>query len=784
MATRPVVLVFQEFSTLSTSSAAPELNVCVTGPAYHIQDFPEDRASIKLTSNYGTKDGASPYAAPLANTNAITVADVPNNKVGAKLDRASVRAFLGTARAQLAAGVDGASTAQSAVLTSASGNFVTAGVKTGDHVIVGSTVGRVRTVTATTLTLTNEFTATASGLSYRVEREVTDVEVASSFIETVPGSNEVRIKGGMTVTVDGAAKQVNYAEVHLAYRSLRQDLQDLKTLSGVTAVRGQLGRIDARNPLAVGVFVALQNTNTSVQYYGVASDDLTGYNAMKSAIGGRKDIYAVVPLTTDINVIASFKSEFESLADVDYALENGVPQKFRVVIGSAGELPDTKIVVDANTDGQVQAYAGSAPAASTHTVSFATGVNLITLGVKPGYLIELDLDGVGGGASAVYTVAHVNSATALEVVEDGLSTGTHAAATVIITTAAGIEVQGSTATEVTIAADGDLSLDLRDANGTFLDDGVVVGDLLEMNADLAAAGFGAADRFEIAAILSNQHLRIKNNGRNTALVVNELPHGASRSGTVAAVPTSGSLTYRVVRALDLDGQVAELEAVPESIASRRAVLCWPDLVDVADLVDGSLPRSSETPEVAVAAASQPGYYLACAVGGMTAALPSHQGFTNLGIAGIEKLYHSNTHFEDRHITKISNAGWMVFQQDNPEALPYIVHQLTTDPSTLQFGEFSMVKNLDYVSIDLADIVDDFIGPWNINKETLGFVQAAVQAGLDNLKLRKRPRIGAPINDGRITSLGESTVAADRLELEVECDFPKPLNTVGLHIVSK
>ena len=39
-AQRPVVLVFQEFATLSSSPATPELNVLVAGPAYWIQDFP------------------------------------------------------------------------------------------------------------------------------------------------------------------------------------------------------------------------------------------------------------------------------------------------------------------------------------------------------------------------------------------------------------------------------------------------------------------------------------------------------------------------------------------------------------------------------------------------------------------------------------------------------------------------------------------------------------------------------------------------------------------------
>lgn len=652
MATRPVVLVFQEFATLSSTAATPALNVCVTGPAYWIQDFPTDRASIKLTANYGTKNAAAPYVAPAAGTAAVSAA-APNNKAGAKVDPDSVKVFFGAPRVELAVGTGGSVAADSAVLTVSGGaDFVAAGVKAGDYLITtisGATaVRRVRSATATTITTTDEFTATSAAANFRVERELADAEIDSAKVSVVEGTNTVEVDGGVTLLVGGVAKPVNYAEVYVAYRSLRTDLQDVKSISDPKSITGQIGRIDPRNPLAVGIFVALQNTNTTVQYYGVGSDDLIGYESMIGATSGRKDIYAVVPLSQDLSVVAAFKSEFDALADVDYALENGVPQKFRVVIGSAGTLPTTRALV---------------------TKTSNTGVT----------------------------------------------------ATVV-------------SNEVTLV----------DTAATFIDSGVIVGDVL-------APRSAPTELWTITEVVSNQRLI------------------AERTGGTVFTATTG---YEVSRVLDKDGQVTQLVSLPASVNSGRAVLCWPDLVDVAGLTLAGEP-----------APSQPGYYLACAVGGMVAALPSHQGLTNLGIAGIERLYNSNTYFTDRQITLLSNGGWMVFQQDTPSALPYIVHQLTTAPATLQFGELSMVKNRDYVSMYLADIVDDFIGPWNINKETIGFMNAAVQAGIDNIKLMNRPRIGAPLIDAKVVQLGESSISEDRVELVVEADFPKPLNTVALHVVS-
>jgi hypothetical protein len=393
--------------------------------------------------------------------------------------------------------------------------------------------------------------------------------------------------------------------------------------------------------------------------------------------------------------------------------------------------------------------------------------------------------GTGANRSGTYTVAQVLSSTMLETDQEVLGGAQSANAKVNIKVGAtvGDRVPLTGLIPVATTLDAKLFLDLYDPNGTFVDDGVIPTDLVEMPMNPAQQSFTEKHTFQVALVVSNQRLRIVNNGRNTSLTANELPHGVSRNSPATLVPTTAVLTYRITRTLDKAGQVTELIAVTQSIASRRVVNVWPDLCDVGGLVDGSLPRDPAAPTTPQPAASQPGYYLACAVGGMTAGLPSHQGFTNLGIAGITKIYNSNTYFSDKNITDISNGGWFVFQQDTPQALPYVVHQLTTDVSTLQTGEYSMVKNFDFVSIFFQDILDDYLGIWNVNSETMGFISSSVTGGLDNLKLRRRPRIGAPIIDGKITSISISPSTADRIELYVEVQFPAPLNVVALHLVS-
>jgi hypothetical protein len=167
---------------------------------------------------------------------------------------------------------------------------------------------------------------------------------------------------------------------------------------------------------------------------------------------------------------------------------------------------------------------------------------------------------------------------------------------------------------------------------------------------------------------------------------------------------------------------------------------------------------------------------------MTAGLPNHQGFSRIGVAGISEIRHSTGYFTERQLTALSDGGWYVFAQDNAQSLPYSIHQLTTDPSSLQTGEYSMVKNFDYLSKFFVGIMDDFIGIWNVSEETVGFMRQAANSGIQQLKTKRTARIGAPIIDASVTSLFVSPASADRIEIFIAISRPTPLNVIGIHLV--
>ena len=778
-AIRPVVLVFQEFATLTVTPTTPDLNCLVVGPAYHIQDYYapgtttyEDKDDIKLSVDYGVLEAPVGTATPTG-PDYITVADPPNNVVGAVLDEDSVVLYFDEATAIIVEGTLGATalaTPSQFDITDLLIDFTTGTTKVlpGDHVILkdGSGNKLVRTVYVVDSALQLHFTAdipdditwVPGPCEWRIERQLDDQVVDASYYSV--NGNTIDIDGGIELAVTGqGSKVISYAKVYVEYRSLRTDLQELQIVTTTDQIIANIGRLDTRNPLAVGVFVTLQNTTSLVQAVAVATDDLAGYTAVKDDIASRTDVYAIVPLTANVSILAMWNTDCVGLALPDEV--RGRPQKFRVVIGS-GTLPVTKSLVDPKTGDYNEVVAATAPVT---IIEFeCLGADFVTAGVIPGDTLVVSLDAAGTSRDGSYTVSAVISATKLEV-----STAIPSADTANATIDIGTKVVALAVVGMVSAAGDDLFLLLRDDTGTFLTSNLQAGDLIQIAADFTNTfdGSVAISSFVVASILSENRLLIQNNGKDTPTVQNELPHGVSRLGSVL-VPVDKSIYYQVVRTLSKDGQVTQLVAVAQSFKSRRTVLVWPDMVDVAGVIDG---------------ASQPGYFLSCAVGGMTAGLPSHQGFTFLGIAGISRIYHANTYFTDMQLTDLSNGGWYVFAQQTTTSLPYTIHQLTTDPSTLESGEFSVVKNFDFVSLYFVDILQVFLGIYNVTTDTLTLIRAALEIGGETLLLRTYARIGAPLTSFSVVDLGVSPISGDRVNAYLSVGLPKPLNNIELHLVA-
>lgn len=559
------------------------------------------------------------------------------------------------------------------------------------------------------------------------------VTTADVVLETATGTTEQKSgatpPGVKTVTIGAATFMTNGVkpgdQLILSYSENASPLDGTYAISHINSETSL--EVDTAFPATVA---AAEGANWRIYRPSLATDIVAEQESraflLNQAVTYYSKVGGVTPGARTIEIVdaATTPGGIHSIVEV--------PNTSTIItLDATSMLVDAQQIVDALTSG------------TGVTVPFAGSVNLTATTSNP---------------TGIISAALVSSA---------LSTGT-----------AGVDRITSTAVL------DDVYIRLFDAAATFITDGVLAGDIIEIPQTPNGVFGSTIKQFVVNQVLSEQRLEIANivSGayvNNTSTVENELPHLDNRLGLNTAV-TQGTIRYRVNRQLSKDQQVTTLASMAQSLRSQRALLCWPDLAEIPGLVDGSKTRNADG--TAADADPQPGTYLAAVVAGMTAGLPNHQGFSRLGVAGIGRLYHSTGYFTDKQISTLSDSGWYVFIQDTPEALPYSVHQLTTDPSALQTGEYSMVKNFDYLSKFFVTILDKFIGVWNVNEETLGFMRQAINSGIEQLRLRRYARIGAPLKSATITSLDVSASSADRVEIYMSLDRPTPLNTIGLHLV--
>ncbi len=698
------------------------------------------------------------------------------------------------------------------------------GVEADAHIRVTSPGGTVKIDTTTgakvdlgdwcNLRTTTDFSANNDGVSanreWRIERGLDDIELdADDFsIDSVTGVTTVGTPTGIEVAVSTEIgnKPVSYAEIYMEYKALRTDLQNLQEISSTVQMETVLGKYDARNPLFVGAYVAATNTTTPVQIYGVKSDDSLGYADFLERISDKREVYAIVPLTYDSTILGMLKVMAENYSDPTYVLDNGIKQKFRMIIGAV-DLVTQRYVTSEIGGATMEQNDGTIPSGSglrTATLAVTLG-SPVTTGtgdlaadlIVPGDLVTMRTNGVVYPTTGAFKVAQVNGALAFEVSsesgEDALP------ATVALIAGDYIEIKDSTGVTtkerwdfaigvdtftITNAALDKLYLTLKCPTATFLSDGVVPGDILQIPEDPENPNVWTDyQSWVVNSVDSETRLQIVNEGTNTPTVANELPHGVKRSADPTdRLITAGSAWLRILRNMTKSEQVTYMVQVATGFSSKRVILAYPSEVDVTDLVDGSKERYGETNPVE--ADAQEGYYLACAIGGQTAGYPPQQGFTNMGINGIDRVYKSNDYFEERDLTDLSNGGIYVFVQDNPDALPYSIHEVTTDILALETAEYMVVKDFDFVAWTFLDTLLPFIGKWNVNSDSIGFVKQALYKTIRGLKSRYVAKIGAPLNNATVDNVYQATeISSDRIEAYVSVDLPMTLNVIGLHLVA-
>lgn len=278
---------------------------------------------------------------------------------------------------------------------------------------------------------------------------------------------------------------------------------------------------------------------------------------------------------------------------------------------------------------------------------------------------------------------------------------------------------------------------LTASNATFISDGVVPGDTIAVYNGSTLLG-----NYTVLTLISNQQVVL-----NTT---------SAASG----------VSYYVSRMLSKTQRAQAVAAVSKGFGSNRVIHIQPDTVGIN--INGAIKYL-------------PGYYLCAAVAGLIAGFPVQQGFTNIGVAGVADIKYSNFYFTRAQLNTMAEAGTFLFVQDTNGSIPYVRHELTTDVSTLEYRELLVVKNWDFLSYFYYDKTKMFIGTWNITTDTLNTVRHTIDASSALLKSQKLPKIGPPLIDATIVTLGQNALNKDMVDLQLQIVVVYPFNYLNIYL---
>ncbi len=281
---------------------------------------------------------------------------------------------------------------------------------------------------------------------------------------------------------------------------------------------------------------------------------------------------------------------------------------------------------------------------------------------------------------------------------------------------------------------------LTASNATFISDGVVPGDVINVTAATPSTIVGT---LTVQEVISNQQV------------------------VVSGSTTATAISYYVTRSLTKTQVAQSVASTSEGFGLNRVVHVQPDIVGVS---------------VSGATKYLPGYYLCAALSGMVSGFPVQQGFTNIGVAGIVDLKHSNFYFSKADMNTMAESGTFLFMQETQGGMPYCRHELTTDMSTLEYRELLVVKNWDYLSYFYYDKLKPFIGSWNITKDTLNIIRQTFVSSSELLKSKKLPKIGAPLLGYQILKLEQNAVNKDHIDCEIKISVVYPNNYTNIYLI--
>lgn len=344
----PSVRVYQELVTTTVNPTTPFMQLCVVGPVYQVEtDVP--------VADFALSD--EDYTTAYLNQTLGSVVDT--GSVNIKMSDVYVKVWPADAGVNYRSATVNNDGPITKVTGDQEGDFATATIQVDDYIDLTYTDGdtvltyssAIQEVSSDgkTLTLKRNLPspdggATVTAVVKRPTKE--DAIIESQFITADEDAVTIDKNVKVSTAVTDTAAQVVSATVYLSYRALRQDIaNDFLTITSQSNAEAKIGKVNINNPMSVAAsLIASAVSDMSYRILPIETDDANGYRQALDILSTNEDIYVIVPLTNDKDVVSAYASHCTTLSEPEKS-------KWRIVYASQ-EMPSTKVMVEIN-DGQL-----------------------------------------------------------------------------------------------------------------------------------------------------------------------------------------------------------------------------------------------------------------------------------------------------------------------------------------------------------------------------------------------------------------------------------------------
>lgn len=237
--------------------------------------------------------------------------------------------------------------------------------------------------------------------------------------------------------------------------------------------------------------------------------------------------------------------------------------------------------------------------------------------------------------------------------------------------------------------------------------------------------------------------------------------GASPAFPNPVVDRPFSVFVRGTVVANLTEEAIAYAAIPQSFQNRRMIFLTPDAAK--STVDG-LEQQID------------GFYVCAALAGATAAKLPSDPLTEVAISGFTGVVGATDRYGEIQYRIMDGGGlWAVYQEQAGAAIK-TRHQLTSDMSSIEKREFSILNALDFTAKFLRAGLRNFIGRFNITQN----LQSSISTTLDGLGSFLTTQ--GVLRTFKVDRLVQDTSQPDVLLLDISVGVLYPCNEIKVTLI--